>query len=127
MLRLEEADIVELDMVVPLLFVGGLYMTVVKSLRKTTVRCRFFSMESIQRPGGAIWACQHGIGFCIVDEAFVNGIPIQRSAESHGDVCEMAARDGTVSDFGGADRLSACADTVEEILYMVFGFIESDV
>lgn len=80
-----------------------------------------------ERPGRAVGAGEHGICLVVVDEPFVFGVPVQFAPQPHGDICQMAAGCGTMSDFGGADGLLARTDAVQEIALVVVGAVEADV
>ena len=51
-------------------------------------------------------------------------VPLERALEQHGDVAQMTDRAGAMADLGGADRVLAVADTIEEIAFVIPALIQ---
>ena len=79
--------------------------------------------EVLQSPGCAHGTCQHIISGGIIDEAFLDRVPFQLSAEKHCDITQMAKRGRAMSDFRCANRVLSAFNAIQEVLHMVPAFV----
>ena len=85
------------------------------------------SNRALECPGAAHGAGQEAVGFGVVDELFFGRVPVEFSAQTDGDVVEVADRVGAHGRLDVADRLPARFDAFEEVALVVVAHGQSNV
>ncbi len=86
-----------------------------------------FLYRPLERPRLPIRTFQHLCRFRVSDDLLVLRIPFQLIApQPHGDIAEMADRDGAMCAFDGCDRLPAGDHAVDEVPEVIVTLVEVD-
>src|SRR3954453_14411609 len=83
--------------------------------------------KSSDRVRRSVRPVQHGRGLLVTEELLGGRIPLERAAEAHREVAEVADRGTAVADLDVADRPLAALDAVEEVLMVVGALVKPDV
>lgn len=91
---------------------------------ETMTRCREGSLGLEVR--GTLGAGEHGVGFVVVVEALVDGVPVEVARELHGDVMEEAGGAGAVADLDWSGGRLAGVDAFDPVGVLLGGGVEVD-
>lgn len=69
---------------------------------------------------------EHGIGFIIIDEAFVQWIPMQWPWKAHGNVVDQAGRASAVTNFYWGNRLFSGGNTIQPVSMVLIAAVKID-